>query len=353
MLLPNRHGNSSDYRYGFQGQEKDDEIKGEGNSLNYKFRMHDPRIGRFFALDPLAAKYAYNSPYAFSENMVIHGVELEGLEFFGVNEGTIRDADLVDAFNPVFAFQSASAAIGNTVRKARAKANGESEYTRVTIKVIDYTDLMGNTVSSSYIESQQVSVYNDNPINGVLDTVEVLGNAVGLGSQTRAVAAGALGAKSASKGTVVKTAAKVSFDALTDNTTIGKVKQYLGDIDGADDIAELIDMGIDWPKGSISLGNANQAANSLGIVEGGISIIGGQARFSIGFALETNVSNFKSVENALKIYGAKSLRVDTGSIVNPELLKRITGRFNAKKTYLGFDIEKVTDASFILTKELK
>jgi len=31
MLLPNRHANTSDYRYGFQGQELDNEIKGEGN----------------------------------------------------------------------------------------------------------------------------------------------------------------------------------------------------------------------------------------------------------------------------------------------------------------------------------
>ena len=43
--------------------------------------MHDPRIGRFFAVDPLAKKYPWNSSYAFSENRVIDGVELEGLEF--------------------------------------------------------------------------------------------------------------------------------------------------------------------------------------------------------------------------------------------------------------------------------
>ncbi|TRX30909.1 hypothetical protein FNW52_19545 [Flavobacterium sp. ZT3R18] len=68
------------YWYGFQGQEKDNELKGEGNSLNYTFRMHDPRIGRFFATDPLTGKYPWNSPYAFSENNVIAYVELEGLE---------------------------------------------------------------------------------------------------------------------------------------------------------------------------------------------------------------------------------------------------------------------------------
>lgn len=71
---------SDGYRYGYQGQEKDDEVKGEGNSVNYKYRMHDPRVGRFFAVDPLAAYYPHNSPYAFSENVVIHMIELEGLE---------------------------------------------------------------------------------------------------------------------------------------------------------------------------------------------------------------------------------------------------------------------------------
>ena len=42
--------------------------------------MHDPRIGRFFAVDPLSGMYPYNSPYAFSENRVIDAIELEGME---------------------------------------------------------------------------------------------------------------------------------------------------------------------------------------------------------------------------------------------------------------------------------
>jgi RHS repeat-associated protein len=78
--MPNRHASTDGYRHGFQGQEKDDEVKGEGNSVNYKFRMHDPRVGRFFAVDPLFKEYPFNSPYAFSENFVIAGTDLEGLE---------------------------------------------------------------------------------------------------------------------------------------------------------------------------------------------------------------------------------------------------------------------------------
>ncbi|NGF77150.1 hypothetical protein G5B10_14770 [Fluviicola sp. SGL-29] len=81
MQMPGRNGNDGDgYRYGFQNQEIDNEIKGAGNFVNYKYRMHDPRIGRFFAVDPLAKKYPYYSPYAFSGNRVLDAIELEGLE---------------------------------------------------------------------------------------------------------------------------------------------------------------------------------------------------------------------------------------------------------------------------------
>ena len=77
------------YRYGFNGQEKDDEIKGDGNSLNFKYRMHDPRIGRFFAVDPLAPKYPELSVYQFAGNTPIWARELEGLEsWYTTSEST-------------------------------------------------------------------------------------------------------------------------------------------------------------------------------------------------------------------------------------------------------------------------
>jgi len=82
------------YRYGFQGQEEDDEIKGDGNSVNYKYRMHDPRIGRFFAVDPLTSKYPHYSPYSFSGNRVIDMIELEGLEPIHPESGKKMDIEL-------------------------------------------------------------------------------------------------------------------------------------------------------------------------------------------------------------------------------------------------------------------
>ncbi|WP_018628837.1 RHS repeat domain-containing protein [Niabella aurantiaca] len=62
----------------FQGQKFDDDLG--LNYYSFKYRNHDPQIGRFIEIDPLANDYVYNSPYAFSENAVTGDVELEGLE---------------------------------------------------------------------------------------------------------------------------------------------------------------------------------------------------------------------------------------------------------------------------------
>jgi RHS repeat-associated protein len=70
-----------DYMYGFNGQEKDNEIKGVGNSLDFKFRAYDSRLGKFLSVDPLAKEYPYNSSYAFAENRPIDGIDLEGKEW--------------------------------------------------------------------------------------------------------------------------------------------------------------------------------------------------------------------------------------------------------------------------------
>jgi RHS repeat-associated protein len=62
----------------FQGQEHIEDLGLNWDS--FKWRNYMPDIGRFFNIDRLTEKYAYNSPYAFSENHVTTHVELEGLE---------------------------------------------------------------------------------------------------------------------------------------------------------------------------------------------------------------------------------------------------------------------------------
>jgi RHS repeat-associated protein len=74
-------------RYRFQGQEQQSDLN--LGWYAYKYRMHDPTIGRFSSIDPIAEDYKDNSPYAFSENRLINGVELEGLEWRRSTSGEV------------------------------------------------------------------------------------------------------------------------------------------------------------------------------------------------------------------------------------------------------------------------
>lgn len=56
----------------------------------FRYRNHDPQIGRFQQIDPLSGKYPHNSTYAYAENRVIGGIDLEGLEFLPVNSAWFR-----------------------------------------------------------------------------------------------------------------------------------------------------------------------------------------------------------------------------------------------------------------------
>ncbi|MEQ6168568.1 DUF6443 domain-containing protein, partial [Ekhidna sp. MALMAid0563] len=67
---------SEKVRFKFQGQEHD----AKTGWVQFKWRNHQPELGRFFNVDPLSEQFYYNSTYAFSENRVVADVELEGLE---------------------------------------------------------------------------------------------------------------------------------------------------------------------------------------------------------------------------------------------------------------------------------
>jgi RHS repeat-associated protein len=80
QLVPNRHASADSYRYGFNGKEKDDEVKGEGLQYDYGFRIYDPRIGKFLSQDPLFQSYPWLTPYQFAQNDPIRNIDIDGLE---------------------------------------------------------------------------------------------------------------------------------------------------------------------------------------------------------------------------------------------------------------------------------
>ncbi|TGD56835.1 RHS repeat domain-containing protein [Flavobacterium humi] len=173
MLVPNRHGSSNTYRYGFQGQEKDDELKGEGNSLNYTFRMHDPRVGRFFARDPLEKSFAWNSPYAFCENSPIWGVELEGLEL-GTYLDKIKKA--------VEAIKSKSSEYVEKKKDAAVRKTSEVVDALATKSIVEFAKKIYPDVdkATEKIKQQQ---FKTNPNNSV--AILLYEFATGTGKDTR------------------------------------------------------------------------------------------------------------------------------------------------------------------------
>jgi RHS repeat-associated protein len=77
--MPGRsYSAKSGYRYGFNGKERDDEVKGDGNSLNFYSRFNDPRLGRWLSVDPLEIKFPWQSPYVSMDNNPIFKIDPTG-----------------------------------------------------------------------------------------------------------------------------------------------------------------------------------------------------------------------------------------------------------------------------------
>jgi RHS repeat-associated protein len=80
MQMPGRsYSNGQDgYRYGFNGKENDNEVKGEGNQQDYGMRIYDPRLGKFLSVDPMASKMPGEGPYSSMGNNPILNIDPDG-----------------------------------------------------------------------------------------------------------------------------------------------------------------------------------------------------------------------------------------------------------------------------------
>ncbi len=78
MIMEGRSFSASEYRFGFNGKEKEDEPKGYGNSYDFGDRIYDPRIGKWLSIDFLSTAYAPITPFAFSLNNPIAFRDLDG-----------------------------------------------------------------------------------------------------------------------------------------------------------------------------------------------------------------------------------------------------------------------------------
>ncbi len=81
MMMPGRKYEPVNvYRYGFNGMEKDNEMKGDGNSYTTEFREYDPRISRWLSVDPLTKLNSYQSTYVAYDNNPIFYIDPAGAD---------------------------------------------------------------------------------------------------------------------------------------------------------------------------------------------------------------------------------------------------------------------------------
>jgi RHS repeat-associated protein len=85
VALPN---NGQTYRFGFNGKENDNGVKGLGNQQDYGMRFYDPRVGRFLSVDPLTKGYPELTPYQYGSNNPVQNIDLDGLEGLAGNMGS-------------------------------------------------------------------------------------------------------------------------------------------------------------------------------------------------------------------------------------------------------------------------
>ena len=78
-LMPGRqYSSGTGYRFGFNGQEIDNEVVGLGNTLDFGARIYDSRLGSFKSIDPLYIKFPCESNYIFAGNSPIQLIDIKG-----------------------------------------------------------------------------------------------------------------------------------------------------------------------------------------------------------------------------------------------------------------------------------
>jgi len=128
MVMPERSFSNEKYRYGFNGKENDNEVKGVGNSVDFGARIYDSRLGRWLSVDPLSNKYPYVSPYVFALNNPIALIDPDGGVVKGLKELSNTD------FQSAIQLASNSSIFNNTIKKLDNIKNIEVLYRTGLVK---------------------------------------------------------------------------------------------------------------------------------------------------------------------------------------------------------------------------
>jgi len=347
MLLPGRHANTSDYRYGFQGQELDNEIKGEGNSLNYTFRMHDPRVGRFFAEDPLSPEYPWYSPYQFGGNKAIAFGELEGLEeYHAVNNKDWRwrlyAIQKGDNFQVIS--QNTGVAVEDIIGLNPQIANPDKIYPGQWIQLNDGSaltpdDFVFEDRKSGFEIAFMELISGENSIQQQAEDVLNVATVAGGIQILRNLPKGIRAVKQYFKGKKGNRQPKIPVE---ENAAEVSTLDNVGSTNKAVNVkAKDLDFTV-AEKGALK----NVTGYSRTRIVDGVGVID-----KFGFYNESSHTQIKLIKAAFKRNGATSIKIKTNA-VNDKMRNILNSRMKSGKGIFGLSIKKRIGPGYILEGKL-
>jgi photosystem II stability/assembly factor-like uncharacterized protein len=116
QIMPSRSFSFESYRYGFQSQERDDEISGAGNSYTAEFWQYDSRLGRRWNTDPKPNPSISN--YVCFANNPIFNIDIKGDTTYRFNKA---DGKYLGMFDTDAAGQIGSYGAMKTIGKDKNK----------------------------------------------------------------------------------------------------------------------------------------------------------------------------------------------------------------------------------------
>jgi len=93
MLMPGRKISFSEYKFGFNGMENDDEVKGQSNSIDFGARIYDSRLGRWLSIDPKGFLFPSETYYGFVKNSPILKIDIDGKVDYSYTVRTVKNED--------------------------------------------------------------------------------------------------------------------------------------------------------------------------------------------------------------------------------------------------------------------
>jgi len=167
-IMPGRNFNANEYRFGFGGHEKDDEVKGNGNHLSFGDMGYDTRLVRRWNIDPLSEAMPGYSPYSYAANNPILFFDPDGLfpitvhvrsfapfKSFGAglwkgdNRGFSTSMDATSRIRQVTSYETETTA-GTTTAHGGLSASkyGAFAYSEATVNGQPSINTTGNSIST-------------------------------------------------------------------------------------------------------------------------------------------------------------------------------------------------------------